>query len=174
MMRLIVMLALLAVQPWMAAAADKPEPAKPQAEAAGEEEALPDAFRHMVKAPELDIANIRDPFASYLVLLEQRGRQALAERQSRLAKRMREPLEEFDLSTLKLVAIFKKGKDRVAMIQDSTGKGYIVRRGNYMGKNNGRIEKITDDTVYLVEQVLNPAGEITDRQVTLTLREVNE
>jgi type IV pilus assembly protein PilP len=43
-----------------------------------------------------------------------------------------------------------------------------------MGKNNGRVEKITDDSVYLVEQVVNPAGDIVDRQVTLTLKEVNE
>lgn len=42
-----------------------------------------------------------------------------------------------------------------------------------MGKNNGRIEKIGNQNLYLVEQVLNPAGEITDRQVTLTLNTVN-
>jgi len=43
-----------------------------------------------------------------------------------------------------------------------------------MGTNNGRIEKIDNNTVYLVEQVLNPAGEIVDHQVTLTLKEVND
>jgi type IV pilus assembly protein PilP len=59
------------------------------------------------------------------------------------------------------------------MIQDATGKGYIVHRGNYMGQNNGRIEKISNDSLYLVEQVLNPAGEITDRQVTMTLKDIN-
>ncbi len=151
-------------------------PAKaPAAQAAGgEDQPLPDAFRHMVKAPELDFENMRDPFQSYLALVRQRGRAALLERQSRMSNRPREALENFDLATLKLVAIFKKGKDRVAMVQDATGKGYIVRPGNYMGKNSGRIEKITDDTIYLVEQVLNPAGEITERQVTLTLKEVNE
>ncbi|MDX8401397.1 MAG: pilus assembly protein PilP [Mariprofundaceae bacterium] len=137
-------------------------------------ETVPDAFRHMVKAPDVDIESLRDPFASYLALVEQRGRAALLERQSRMSNRPREALENFDLATLKLVAIFKKGEDRVAMVQDASGKCYIVRRGNYMGKNNGRIEKITDDTLYLVEQVLNPAGEITERQVTLTLKEINE
>ncbi|HID36833.1 MAG TPA: fimbrial assembly protein, partial [Ghiorsea sp.] len=29
-------------------------------------------------------------------------------------------------------------------------------------------------TVYLVEQVINPAGEVVDRQTTLTLAEVND
>ena len=43
-----------------------------------------------------------------------------------------------------------------------------------MGKNNGRIEKLTDDTIFLVEQDINPAGNIIDKQVTLTMKEVNE
>jgi len=136
--------------------------------------AIPDAMKHLVKGPDVDIASLRDPFASYLALVASRGRQALAERQSRLANRTREVLENFSLATLKLVATMRMGEDRVAMIEDGTGKGYIVRRGNYMGKDSGRIEKITNSSLYLVEQVLNPAGDIVDRQVTLTIKEVNQ
>jgi len=135
---------------------------------------VPDAMQHLVKAPEIDFDNLRDPFQSYLALVAARGRSALLDREHRLSNREREVLEGFDLATLKLVAIFSMGEDRVAMIQDATGKGHIVRRGNYMGKNNGHIEKIDPDTVFLVEQVLNPAGDITDRQVTLTLKELNQ
>jgi len=135
---------------------------------------IPDAMKHLVKGPDVDIESLRDPFASYLALVASRGRQTLAERQSRLASRDREILETFDLTTLKIVATMRMGEDRVAMIEDGTGKGYIVRRGNYMGKNNGRVEKITDNSLYLVEQIVNPAGDIVDRQVTLTLKEVNQ
>ncbi len=143
----------------------------PQAPA---EDEVPDAMHHMVKAPYIDFANLRDPFQSYLTLVAARGRAALLDREHRLSNREREVLEGFDLVSLKLVAIFSMGEDRVAMIEDATGKGYMVRRGNYMGKNNGHVEKIDTDTLFLVEQVLNPAGDITDRQVTLTLKEVNE
>lgn len=135
---------------------------------------IPDAMKHLVKGPDVDIESLRDPFASYLALVASRGRQTLAERQSRLANRDREILETFDLTTLKLVATMRMGENRVAMVEDRTGKGYIVRRGNYMGKNNGRVEKITDNSLYLVEQIVNPAGDIVDRQVTLTLKEVNQ
>jgi len=134
---------------------------------------IPDAMKHMVKGPDVDIESVRDPFSSYLALLASRGRKILAERQLRLASRKREILETFDLEALKLVATMHMGEDRVAMIEDGRGMGYIVRRGNYMGKNNGRIEKITDNGLYLVEQIINPAGDIVDRQVTLTLNEVN-
>jgi len=135
---------------------------------------IPDAMKHLVKGPDVDIEALRDPFESYLVLVASRGRQILAERQSRLASRQREVLESFDLTTLKLVATMRMGKDRVAMIEDGAGKGHIVRRGNYMGKSSGRVEKITDDSLYLVEQIVNPAGDIVDRQVTMTLKEVNQ
>ena len=137
-------------------------------------ELIPDAMQHAVKAPEIDLANLRDPFASYLALVAQRGRAMLEDQRLRLENREREVLENFDLSTLKLVGVYSMGEDRVAMVEDNTGQGYTVRRGNYMGKNNGRIEKIDDDTLYLVEQVINPAGDVVDNQVTLTLKEIND
>ncbi len=137
------------------------------------EDVIPDAMRHLVKGPDVDIESLRDPFASYLALVAARNREFLAERQSHLASRGREVLEAFDLATLKLVATMRMGKKRVAMIEDAEGKGYIVRRGNYIGKHNGRIEKITGNSLDLVEQVLNPAGDIVKRRVTMTLKEVN-
>ncbi len=152
-------------------ASDAAEARAKAAEASG---AIPEAMRHMVKGPDVDIESLRDPFQSYLALAERRGQRALAERRARLANRQREPLEDFDLSTLKLVAIMRMGQQRVAMVEDPEGKGYVVRPGNHMGKNNGRVEKITDDSVYLVEQVVNAAGDIVDRRVTLTLKEISK
>lgn len=133
----------------------------------------PDAMKHMVVAPDIDFANLRDPFASYLAKVKN-APSPLVDNKRMISSHDHEKLEDFDLGTLSLVAIFSMGGERVAMVQDATAKGYIVRRGNFMGKNNGKIEKITDDTIFLVEQVLNPAGEVIDRQVTLTMKEVNE
>ena len=135
---------------------------------------IPDAMQHMVKAPVIDFVNLRDPFASYLARVVTRHQATLENTQMHQNNRNREELEHYDLGTLRLVAIFSMGGERVAMIEDSTAKGYIIRRGNYLGKNNGQIEKITDSTIFLVEEVLNPAGDAIDRQVSLTLNEVNE
>jgi len=141
-----------------------------------ESEAMPDAMSHLMIAPDIDIQNIRDPFLSSFD--KNRIEEAKRFKNRRLLpenKRKREVLEFFDLSTLKLVATYKKaGGEWVASVQDSTGKAYTVRRGNYIGKRGGRIEKIDGKTVYLVEQAINPAGEIIDHQVTLTLAEVND
>ncbi|MDX8397850.1 MAG: pilus assembly protein PilP [Mariprofundaceae bacterium] len=143
------------------------------AHANNDESTLPDAIQHLVKAPKMDISTLRDPFSSFLTSMALRGQTLLNERRSKLATRAREPLEVFDLSTLTLVGIFSMGEKRVAMIEDSQGKGYSVSQGSYLGKNNGRIEKIDTNTLYLVEQAVNPAGDIIDQQVTLTLKEVN-
>lgn len=138
------------------------------------EAAMPDAMTHMVKSPEIDFVNLRDPFESYLTIVASRNKAALVTQTVRKSNREPEFLESIDLSLLRLVAIFSMGGERVAMVEDSQGKGYVVRRGSYMGKNSGHIEKLTDDTIYLVEQAINPAGDIIDRQVTLTMKEVNE
>jgi len=137
-------------------------------------ESIPDAMQHLMQAPDVNIETLRDPFTSYLTTVAMRGRLLLAEKQSKLASRERQPLEFFDLSTLTLTGVFSMGKKRVAMVQDNQGQGYTVTRGDYMGKNNGIIEKIDLNTLYLVEQIVNPAGDIIDHQVTLTLKEINE
>jgi type IV pilus assembly protein PilP len=127
---------------------------------------VPDAMKRMQKAPAVDYAHLRDPFSSALVMSS-----SLARKEQRLhSDHAHEALEDFDLSTLKLVAVYAMGPDRVAMIQNAEGKGYVVRRGNYMGKHDGRIVKIGGNDIVLVEHVLNPAGEIAQRRVTLTLQ----
>ncbi len=141
-----------------------------------EEAEIPDALSRLMKAPDIDLNNIRDPFLSSFEK-NRLDEAARYKNRKRLPanKRKREVLEQFDLSTLTLVATFKKtGHEWVASVQDSTGKSYTIRRGNHMGKRGGRIEKIDGQTVYLVEQMINPAGEVVDHQTTLTLAEVND
>ncbi|MDX8388073.1 MAG: pilus assembly protein PilP [Ghiorsea sp.] len=141
-----------------------------------EDEAIPDAMARLMTAPKIDLENIRDPFLSSFEKARIEEAKRFNNRKTLPAyKRKREVLEYFDLTTLTLVGTFqKRGHDWVASVEDSTGKAYTVHRGNYMGKRGGQIEKIDGKTIYLVEQRMNPAGEIVDRQVTLTLAEVND
>jgi len=142
--------------------------------AVNEEEVLPDAMQYLRKGPDINFVTLRDPFSSFLAeAAERAGRQKLAQK-AILASRKREPLEAYDLSALKLVAILSMGEDKVAMIEDTTGQGFTVRKGNYLGKDNGHIDRITDSDLTLTEKIFNPAGDIVDRKVTMTLKEVNQ
>ena len=134
--------------------------------ATSSDDAVPDAMKRMQKAPNVDYAHLRNPFSSALVMSS-----GLAQKEKRLhSNHPHEALEDFDLSTLKLVAVYVMGADHVAMIQNAEGKGYIVRRGNYMGKHDGRVVKIGANDIELVERVLDPAGDITSRRVAMTLQ----
>lgn len=139
---------------------------------AGEKIVAGEAQKHMIKAPEIDFEHLRDPFQSYLEIVRQR----LAEKRKALTQtnRPREPLEAFDLSALKLVAIYRMGNKQVAMVEDTTGKGYVVRPGSHIGQNGGKVVRIEKDAIVIVEKAVAPNGDIVDREVRMTIKEVNE
>jgi type IV pilus assembly protein PilP len=129
---------------------------------------------HRVKAPELDIAKLRDPFESYLTVLERKSKQRREASRSRDADRVSEPLEDFDLGALKLVAIMQMGNKRAAMVENHEGKGFVVREGSYIGRDNGRVVNITERNVEIMEDEFNVVGEVVQRKAVLTLDEVNQ
>jgi len=150
------------------------------------EEAV-DASKHLVQAPEMDPELVRDPFISFFDKKRQQQQQQAREDAARQAAnseavdpnvinykmkhsiRPHDPLEAFDLGTLKLVAILAMGQERIAMIENSTKVGFMVRVGEYMGTNNGRIIHITSDTIIILEEVLSPADELIVEEAILKL-----
>ena len=61
------------------------------------------------------------------------------------------PLERLDYSQMKLVAIVSRGVQRVAMVEENGGKGYIVLVGTYIGRNGGVVSEIRKDRVIVHE-----------------------
>ncbi|MCD4742206.1 MAG: pilus assembly protein PilP [Desulfobacteraceae bacterium] len=74
------------------------------------------------------------------------------------------PLEKLDLSQLKLVAIINmsSGKKNIAMVQESSGKGYMVKVGTYIGTNYGKIIEIKNDEIIIKERIKNFKGVYED------------
>ncbi len=79
------------------------------------------------------------------------------------------PLEKFDFSQIKLVAVVTAASGNIAMVEDSTRKGYTIRIGTYIGKNGGKVVKIGKDRVIVREQVKNFKGESVIRSEVLKL-----
>lgn len=79
------------------------------------------------------------------------------------------PLEKFDLGELQLVGILTKGNETIALIEDSEGKGYSVKRGVKIGKNGGVISKITKNEIIVVEEYFDLTGRKVTREKTLML-----
>ena len=79
------------------------------------------------------------------------------------------PLERMELSQLKLVALIWNIQQPRAMIEDGTGKGYILAQGTPLGRNKGRVTQITSAGVIVSEQYETSSGKFGTRAVTLKL-----
>jgi type IV pilus assembly protein PilP len=79
------------------------------------------------------------------------------------------PLERMDLAQLKLVALIWNIPQPRAMVEDGTGNGYILSIGTPIGKNKGKIIRITSMGVVVTEKYEAAAGKFKNRDVTLKL-----
>lgn len=82
----------------------------------------------------------------------------------------RTPLEQIDLSQLKLVATVHAPSGDRALVEDGSGKGYIVKKGTYMGMNSGSVIEIANDRVIVEEEVETALGEINIQKRELKLQ----
>lgn len=79
------------------------------------------------------------------------------------------PLQKYDLSQLRLVAILVGTKGGKAMVEDSEGKGFIVEKGTYIGSNFGKVKTILKDKVIIEEKYKDYLGNVRSKEVVLKL-----
>ena len=106
-----------------------------------------------------------DPFAP----LFKEGVASSPEKQDKERRIPRTPLEMVDLGQLKLVAIMHAKSGNKALVEEASGKGYIVAKGSYMGMNSGRVAKILRDSIIIEEEAENIIGKriIQERELKL-------
>ncbi len=68
------------------------------------------------------------------------------------------PLQRWDLSQLHLVAVVTGTASPYAMVEDPKGKGHVVRRGDLIGKNWGRVVGISPRTITIREETYDYLG----------------
>ena len=88
--------------------------------------------------------------------------------------RRREALEAFPLDTLSMVGTVTQKGGMWAIIQAPDKLVYRVKRNNYLGQNYGRITKITEDKVELVEIVPDGLGGWQERHTSLVLADKSQ
>lgn len=71
------------------------------------------------------------------------------------------PIEKVDLIQLKLVGIIRAPSGNRALVEDATGKGFIIKKGTYIGINSGRVIKILKDRVVVEEEAESILGKKT-------------
>jgi type IV pilus assembly protein PilP len=84
-------------------------------------------------------------------------------------QRPREYLERFELDTLSMVGTFSKETSEWALIQDPDGVVHRVAVGNYIGKNHGKVNGISNDEVLLSEFIADGVGGWLVREASVAL-----
>lgn len=80
------------------------------------------------------------------------------------------PLEQYSLDQLKLVAIIWGVSEPRAMVEDPQGKGYIIKKGTKIGKNQGVVIKILDNEVVILETYVDLLNRRKTNEVSLKLQ----
>ena len=97
---------------------------------------------------------------------------AAAKEEEKKPERELTPLEKLDLSQLQLVAIVGsagEGED-FAMVQEASGKGYIVQKGTYIGTNSGIVTRIGKEKIIIEESYTDFKGEDKNRKREMKLQ----
>jgi Tfp pilus assembly protein PilP len=83
--------------------------------------------------------------------------------------RPKTPLEKIDLGQLKLVAIITALGGNRALMEESSGKGYIIKEGTYIGLNSGKVVGIKADKVLVEEEFEDIYGKSITQKKEITL-----
>ena len=82
------------------------------------------------------------------------------------------PLQKYDISQLKLVAIISNPEGNIALVEDATGKGYFLKKGTWIGKNDGKVTKILKDKVIIEEVYQDIFGQTKTNEISLFLQKI--
>lgn len=85
--------------------------------------------------------------------------------------RRREQLESYSLDGLRMVGTISKDAILWGLIKAGDGTIHRVREGNYMGRNHGKIIRIVEDKIELMEIVPERPGTWREQQASLALSE---
>ena len=80
------------------------------------------------------------------------------------------PLEKVDLSQLKLVGIILSASGNRALVEEATGKGFVIGKGTYIGLNRGKVARILSDRVIIEEAIQYGKSEASIRTRELKLQ----
>jgi len=141
------------------ATADVPKPVVPQ----------PVVPQAVPKQPEVEFvytpAGKPDPFKPFIQLVPVKE----------LAKNVpMTPLQRYEVSQLKLVAVISTPEGNIGLVEDSAGKGFFLKKGTLIGRNDGKVTKVLNDRVVVEELYQDVLGQTKQSEVSLYLHQPEE
>jgi len=87
--------------------------------------------------------------------------------------RAKEELESYELDTLRFVGTVDLNNALWGLVRASDGTIHRVRAGNYMGRNFGKIIRVKEDQIELLEIIPDSPGAWRERKASLDLAEAS-
>jgi type IV pilus assembly protein PilP len=84
-------------------------------------------------------------------------------------ERRKEELEQYSLDSLKMVGTLEQDDTIWGLIMTPEGTLHRVRSGNYIGQNNGQINRVTEEGLELTEIVSEGGTEWRERSAAIAL-----
>jgi len=110
-----------------------------------------------------DFATMKDPFKPFVTVTAG----PVAPKKNRFGQII--PILNYDLSQFSVKGIIIGLKQNSALIVDPTGKPYVVKAGMEIGRNDGKITKITSTYVEVFEQYRDESGKLRKNTTKLML-----
>ena len=164
---IILIVILILTSPFFLGACDKKAaPSKAAAAKAAQEAAPQSADAKGTKAVEevttYDKKGKRDPFVSLVVTAVEKP------------KKGQTPLENYDISAIKILGIVWNEKGNFATVVLPDGKAYTLREGMTIGIHEGKIQKINKNHIVIIERIKDYKGQLKSKETILKLREGEE
>jgi type IV pilus assembly protein PilP len=115
---------------------------------------------------QFDFSNKKDPFKPFVVAKTEPKNSSESLKKS---QRDTLPIHSFDVSQFKLIGIITGGRENKAMVTDPGGKGYVLKVGMLIGKNDGKITSISSSGIDVLEQFKDDNGRVRKEIIKLTL-----
>lgn len=79
------------------------------------------------------------------------------------------PIHSFDVSQFRLIGTVSDSKGNKAMVVDPSGKGYVLKVGMTIGKNEGKVIRIDTSGVDVVEQFHDDNNKMRKESIRIPL-----
>jgi len=111
-----------------------------------------------------DFSSKKDPFKPYIAAVN-----IPTGASKRISDISNLPIHSYEISQFRLLGVVLGGNGDRAMVADPQGRGYVLRTGMTIGKNNGRVTSITSGGVDVVEQYRDDSGKIRKERISIKL-----
>jgi type IV pilus assembly protein PilP len=98
-----------------------------------------------------------------------KDQKAVVKKKKKKRRRPQTPLEKVDISQLKLVGIILAKSGNRALVEEASGKGYVIKKGTYIGINSGKVVEIKIEKVIVEEEFDDVFGKTKIRKREMKL-----